>query len=129
MKPITITELYLDDVKISNIESKDLDRAREFMTKHFGDMDDKTEIPTTSGFTFSVKGVLSTEDAAHARFIDVPAEILNLEFYLGRKSESFGFDLPVYVENCKIGHTGGEAVEIDVSFKAAGPATKIEAGV
>lgn len=122
---ITISELYLDGIKITNIETKNLDQNREFMTKHFVDMEEKTEIPTTKSFTFSISGVLSKDDAAHATFLDMPLEPLELEFYLGRKAESLGYRLPVYVEDCSINHTGGEAVEIDITFREAGPLVRI----
>lgn len=122
---ITISELYLDGVKITNIETKNLEQNREFMTKHFVDMEEKTEIPTTKSFTFSISGVLSKDDVAHATFLDMPLEPLELEYYLGRKTESFGYRLPVYVEDCSISHTGGEAVEIDITFRAAGPLVRI----
>ena len=69
---ITISELYLDGIKITNIETKNLDQNREFMTKHFIDMEEKTEIPITKSFTLSISGVLSKDDAAHATFLDMP---------------------------------------------------------
>lgn len=123
----TITELYLDDVKVSQVETKDLENTREFMDIHYGDMEEATSIPTSLSFSFSIDGNVNTADAAHSKFLfEITKDILNLKYYIGDKAENFGFNLPVIVEKSTINHTGGGTVGFSASFKAAGPITPIE---
>ncbi|GFN34654.1 hypothetical protein [Tepidimicrobium xylanilyticum] len=122
---ITKSEVYLDNIKISNIENHTFDQMREFLEMQYIDSDSPTNIPSSKSFTFNFSGKLSKEDAAHATFLDMPEEPLDLELYEGGKSGGIGFLLSVYVENCSVSHTGGDGVTIDVSFRPAGPASRI----
>lgn len=122
----TITELYMDGVKVTNLDTADLERNREFMDKHYIDKEERTDIPTTKNFTFSIGGTLNIEDEAHKMLLfDFPKEVINFDYYIGEKSNNIGFSMPVYIESIAPTHSGEGTVDFSATFRAAGPIVPI----